>query len=119
MTDEPGDKGPARRRYHLTGEGQVRLGGWAASLQRSAAVLARLLARMAALEAANLPRIQDQHDDDTSEGGETMPCQCNCGEATPRADRAPSESASASAPARSVEERLDTIEALLAQLAAR
>lgn len=48
VTDEPGARGPARRRYQLTEDGRLRLRRWVESLQGSAELLGRLLARAAA-----------------------------------------------------------------------
>jgi DNA-binding PadR family transcriptional regulator len=119
--DEPGDKGPARRRYHLTETGRARLKAWAASLDRSGAVLGRLLARMAALDGAVPDPTGRQAGHDIVKGGEPMPCQCHCGGPADRSTEARPAPASAPepAPARSVEERLDTIESLLKTLSTR
>ena len=125
--DEESDKGPSRRRYHLTETGRARLAAWAVSLERTGATLARLLSRMAALNGA-VPGPADHDradhdpaDHDPAEGGETMPCQCHCGGPGARSAEPPTtatEPASAPqpAPARSVEERLDHVEALLERL---
>lgn len=123
--DEESDKGPARRRYHLTETGRERLAAWAASLERTAATLARLLSRMAALNGA-VPGRTDHNpaNHDPAEGGETMPCQCHCGGPGARNAESPTtatEPASARhpAPARSVEERLEHVETLLERLVTR
>lgn len=120
-TSEPSDKGPSRRRYHLTETGQQRLRAWTTSLERSGVVLARLLARAAAVEVARnatpstVPSCTDQHG-----GGETMPCQCNCGgRHAAHADTADATPVAPAVPARSVEERLGAIESLLETLSAR
>jgi PadR family transcriptional regulator PadR len=120
-TSEPSDKGPSRRRYHLTETGRQRLHAWTVSLERSGLILARLLARATVFEATRYETpVADQADIDQDEGGETMPCQCNCGsqhaahaETTDAAPVAPT------VPARSVEERLGAIESLLESLSAR
>ena len=124
--DEPSDKGPARRRYRLTDTGRSRLAAWATALERSAAVLARLLTRMALLDPAVPPRVDgapaferhpDHHD---QKGGEAMSCQCRCGgPATPLPAPDHSPEPATATRARSVEERLDTIEALLENLSTR
>ncbi len=118
--DEESDKGPARRRYHLTETGRERLAAWAASLERTAATLARLLSRMAALNGA----VPARTDHNPAEGGEIMPCQCHCGGPGARNAESPTaatEPASAPqpAPARSVEERLEHVETLLERLVTR
>lgn len=112
VSDEPGERGPARRRYELTEAGKARLLRWEQSLERSAAVLARLLARAAA---GSRPPTSHR------EGGEAMPCQCHCGGPEARSSE-PAQSApaqSAPAAARSVEERLEVIEGLLQHLSTR
>jgi len=120
-TSEPSDKGPGRRRYHLTETGHQRLRAWTISLERSGAVLARLLARATALEATtNETPVTDPPDIHQHQGGETMPCQCNCG--SQHAAHSQTPDATPVAPtvsARSVEERLATIESLLENLTAR
>jgi len=120
-TFEPSDKGPGRRRYHLTEAGQQRLRAWMVSLERSGVVLARLLARATAFEAtSDQTPVADQDDIDQHEGGETMPCQCNCGGGHAAHAETPDATPAAPAvPARSVEERLGAIESLLKTLAAR
>lgn len=123
--DEESDKGPSRRRYHLTETGRERLAAWAVSLERTGVTLARLLSRMAALNGAVPgPVDHDPTDHDPVEGGETMPCQCHCGGPGARSAEPPTTatepvSAPQSAPARSVEERLDHVEALLERLVTR
>ncbi|MHB1487284.1 MAG: PadR family transcriptional regulator [Acidimicrobiales bacterium] len=109
VSDEPGERGPARRRYQLTDVGNARLDRWLESLERSASALARLLAR-------GLQRPHLSHK--PRRGGEAMPCQCHCG--GPGAS--PAETAShapAPAPERSVEKRLEVIEDLLQRLSTR
>lgn len=118
--DEESDKGPSRRRYHLTETGRERLAAWAVSLERTGATLARLLSRMTALNGA----VPGRTDHDPAEGGETMPCQCHCGGPGARNAESPTtatEPASAPqpAPARSVEERLEHVETLLERLVTR
>lgn len=124
--DEESDKGPARRRYHLTEAGRGRLAAWAASLERTGATLARLLARMAALDGRLAARTDHRAGHDHDEGGDTMPCQCHCGGPmaqgveTPTTTTQPASAAAPTpAPARSVEERLEVIESLLERLATR
>ncbi len=125
--DEESDKGPSRRRYHLTETGRERLAAWAASLERTGETLARLLSRMTALNGAVHDPVDHDpvdHDPDPTEGGETMPCQCHCGGPGARNAESPTtatEPASApqSAPARSVEERLEHVETLLERLVTR
>ncbi|MGC8513602.1 MAG: PadR family transcriptional regulator [Acidimicrobiales bacterium] len=128
--DEESDKGPSRRRYHLTETGRELLAAWAVSLEHTAAILARLLSRMAALNGAvpgrtdHNPADHNPAEDDPAEGGEIMPCQCHCGGPGARNAESPTtatEPASAPqpAPARSVEERLEHVETLLERLVAR
>ncbi len=117
---EKSDRGPARRRYHLTATGRERLAAWTTSLERTSATLARLLSRMAAFNGT----VPDHSNHDHTEGGETMPCQCHCGGPETRSTESattatePANTAQP-APARSVEERLDHVEALLERLVAR
>jgi PadR family transcriptional regulator PadR len=128
--DEESDKGPSRRRYHLTETGRERLAAWAVSLERTGATLARLLSRMAALSdagpdpTAHDPTAHDPTDHVPAEGGETMPCQCHCGgpgarNAEPPTTATAPASAPQPAPARTVEERLEHVEALLERLVSR
>ncbi|MDA8284592.1 MAG: PadR family transcriptional regulator [Actinomycetota bacterium] len=120
-TSEPSDKGPSRRRYHLTETGKQRLHAWVVSLERSGVVLARLLARATAFEAnSDETPVAEPAGIDQHEGGEIMPCQCNCGSRHAAHAETPDAAPAAPAvPARSVEERLDTIESLLETLATR
>lgn len=119
-TDEPSDRGPARRRYHLTGAGRERLAAWVSSLEGSARVLARLLSRLSTLDVVSSHAGEHHSDHDGTEGGEFMPCQCNCGGAAAGTTDA-SQPASAPEPARArtVEERLGVIESLLESLSNR
>jgi len=132
--DEESDKGPSRRRYHLTETGRERLAAWGVGQGRTGATLARLLSRVAALSGEVLgPAGDDVRDGatrdsptthDPPEGGETMPCQCHCGEtgarsAEPLGTASEPASPSQPTPARSVEERLDHVEALLGRLVTR
>lgn len=115
--DEESDRGPSRRRYHLTETGRERLAAWALSLERTGATLARLLSRMAALNGA----VPGAANHDPAEGGETMPCQCHwAGPATRSVEPLVTATEPASTPqptaARSIEERLDHVEALLERL---
>jgi DNA-binding PadR family transcriptional regulator len=120
-TSEPSDKGPSRRRYHLTETGEQRLRAWMGSLERSGIVLARLLARATAFEVTtDETPVADQADIDQHQGGETMPCQCNCGSRHAAHTETPDATPVAPiVPARSVEERLGAIESLLETLSAR
>jgi len=120
-TSEPSDKGPSRRRYHLTAAGVDRLRAWTVSLQRSGVVLARLLARATALQiTGDEMSFTDQPDIHQHQGGETMPCQCNCGSRHAAHTETPDATPVApTVPARSVEERLGTIESLLESLSTR
>lgn len=113
-TTEPSTRGPDRRRYTLTAKGRERLRAWTDSLARSGTVLARLLARSVRLEED--PAITEPSSSTTgsTRGGEPMPCNCNCqGRGHHRGDLAQHEQSS---PPRSIEERLRTIEELLASL---
>lgn len=105
--DEPGERGPARRRYQLTNAGEARLARWLESLERSASVLARLLA-------SGVQRSYPPHGH--REGGEAMSCHCHCGGSGAQ----PVEAAPpVPAPERSIEDRLQVIENLLQQLSPR
>lgn len=103
--DEEGERGPGRRRYHLTAIGEARLLRWLQSLERSAISLGRLL-NYAREHPATISKQQG--------GGDIMSCQCNCGGKAQNADPAPT-IASPPTPVRTVEERLQVIEELLTQ----
>lgn len=120
-TEEPSDKGPTRRRYHLTEIGDARLEAWLVSLNRSEEVLARQLARARSVRGA-ATKTSRARDSDTHqpEGGEPMPCQCKCGgRHAANAETPTGAPVPATTPARSVEERLESVETLLERLSAR
>ena len=122
---EASDRGPARRRYHLTEAGHERLAAWASSLERTGATLARLLAKIADANGdVNAHADYELTTHDPGKGGETMPCQCHCGGHGTRSAEPPTTAPEPSrapqpAPAESVEERLDRVEALLERLVTR
>jgi len=114
---EPSTRGPARRRYTLTAEGRERLHAWITSLTHSGAVLARLLTHANRLEEDPAFVGPPSSTARPQGGGEPMPCNCNCqGNGHRRGDVAHREQPSSS---RSIEERLSTIEELLASLTLR
>jgi len=116
-TTEPSTRGPDRRRYSITARGRERLRAWTDSLVRSGTVLARLLARGVRLEEDPVFTEPSSSTNGSTRGGEPMPCNCNCQGRGPRhGDVAHHEQSSQP---RSIEERLRTIEELLASLTLR
>ncbi|WP_298445945.1 PadR family transcriptional regulator [Ferrimicrobium sp.] len=118
VTDEASERGPDRRRYELTVLGRDRLRSWNDSLTHTGATLARLLAKMAALDVASKSHVgHSRLDTEEREGGEIMSCKCNCGGSKPSAsETASSVVLNEPVAVRSVEERLATIENLLGKL---
>jgi len=114
---EPSTRGPARRRYTLTDQGRERLRSWVSSLTYSAAVLARLLAKATPLLDAAPSQVDQSASSTRVKGGEPMPCNCNCQGPGPR--RGDVDRHEEAPPTRSIEERLQTIEALLDSLIRR
>ncbi len=118
VTDEVSERGPDRRRYELTAIGRDRLRSWNNSLTHTGATLARLLAKMAALDVVGKSHVgRSQLDTQERKGGEIMSCKCNCGGSGPStSETASSVVVNEPVAVRTVEERLATIENLLGKL---
>jgi len=129
---EEGEGGPERRRYQLTPAGEERLRRWEVALSGTARLVSRLLARAALVVPGDATGGGQQPDPNRSPdegsvdliegGGEEMSCDCQCGQghhAGRGGGRGRGRMRSDETVERSVEERLEAIEELLARLVTR
>ena len=131
---EEGERGPERRRYQLTPTGEERLRRWDVALSGTASLVSRLLARVAVVVPGGAAsgggqrpepnRSPDEGRAEVSEGGgEEMSCDCECGKGRHHeargGGRGRGRMRADETAERSVEERLEAIEELLARLVTR
>lgn len=109
---EPGEQGPSRFRYALTGVGEIRLKRWAEALRTTEASLHTFFIRYQASRLTLMP-LKEEH---------AMGCQCQCcGGSERQTDRDQAEQSRESSETRrkrELEDRIEELETALAEVRA-